>query len=1046
VNKKAVLSDVEIDRYTRILTLSALFDDDFNIDWLLDLTREKASQVFAALEYGVKKKWLTGKDNGFFRFIDCSEKQKLKDRLQVGEAAQMHSQIVNLFLDKLSDEPDKVRMITPHLLHVANDLDGCRLLIEGGNFYQRSFLYDDARQYYEKTIEDLRRLQGDEVDNLFINAALQYSKVCRDKIGTDATITILNEAMKLAEKRNLKGYLALLEMHIAKNEWLRNRYRISRLHYNRGWALAGDSDDPRIQRAAAVFNMFFHYWLGRYRDTVRSYEMFAPDVEYFPMDNTPLLAALTAGACYSFCGQSSQGMGMLDAVRLHSRKIGNTYIAGHAEVAIGEIFMELNHFEESRKHFEQSLKETQASHNLFAYIGGLVCLSYVFYMLNDYKKAISAFKEFVELTQRAQMPMRQGSVIMHLCWAMEEGKLPRYKDFQLREEIKLALQGDHVFTKGLALRYRALLGKRDGVSGDLVINDLQRSIKYLEESGHQIQLANARVDLAREYILLGNEKRARKLAEPAVKILSSLNEDLVPRDIQPLITDVRSGENLLEEILRLGQELVTIRDNKDLFRRIISTVNRVTGAERGAIFLEDDQEPRGIMLRAAKSLTSEDVTMPGFEKSMQLIRETLKSGKGRIMNFDDRKNCTPFEYAKILSCICVPMIIRGKVIGVLYHDNRLFHSAFREEDLGVLNYFATQAAIAMEITQAWKAMQDLHDKQQREKEYYQGQYLQSVHFEDFVGESPGIINVFKDVEKVAGTDATVMITGETGVGKELVARLIHKHSPRRDKPFISVHCSAFSESLISTELFGHEKGAFTDAKAKQIGRFELANGGTLFLDEIGDISMEIQVKLLRVLQTGEFERVGGEETIRSDFRLLTATNRDLEQEVKTGRFRQDLYYRLNVFPINVPPLRKRKDDIPLLVHYFLESFAAKFTTPVERVTKQEMQKLMAYDWPGNVRELQNVLERAVILSKGVNFRVPELGVGHMISTSDSVKRFVSLEEHERNYILSILQETGGKIAGPGGAAAVLNIHQNTLKSRMKKLGIKRQTKTFSQGD
>ena len=525
-------------------------------------------------------------------------------------------------------------------------------------------------------------------------------------------------------------------------------------------------------------------------------------------------------------------------------------------------------------------------------------------------------------------------------------------------------------------------------------------------------------------------------AETAARVLYSFNDALVPDDIRPLVKDLRYGKNLLEEILRLSQELTTIRDYRDLSRRIISTINRITGAERGAIFLVENDARKNIVLRAAKNLTGEDISDPGFQMSLRLIDETIKSGKGRIRELDIRNEPGSAGVDSIRSCICVPMTIRNKTVGVLYHDNRLFCSAFKESDLDILNYFAAQAAIAIDNADAWKALNDLYEKQAIEKQYYEKEYLETIHFEDFIGKSPAIMKVFSQVDQVAETDATVLILGETGVGKELVARSIHRHSPRNGKPFIRVHCSALSESLISSELFGHEKGAFTGATTRHMGRFELANGGTIFLDEIGDISMETQVRLLRVLQSGEFERVGGHETLRSDFRLLAATNRDLAKEVEIGRFRQDLYYRLNVFPINVPSLRERKEDIPLLVHYFLTLYAQKFNKPLENITHQEMEKLLFYEWPGNVRELENVIERGVILSSGPCFHVPELE--HKSSLASQATPFPSLKEQERNFIISALRETQGKVTGPGGAADLLDIHPNTLFSKMKKLGIKRQ--------
>jgi transcriptional regulator with GAF, ATPase, and Fis domain len=420
---------------------------------------------------------------------------------------------------------------------------------------------------------------------------------------------------------------------------------------------------------------------------------------------------------------------------------------------------------------------------------------------------------------------------------------------------------------------------------------------------------------------------------------------------------------------------------------------------------------------------------------MQMISEVAKTGARRILEMDLPENPDSPDHPMIQSRICVPMTLRDKVVGVLYHDNRLLKSAFKESDLDLLAYFSAMAAIALDNAQAYDEIKRLNQKLREEKRYYEEQNLQNLHFEDLIGESAAILRVLAQIEQVAPTEATVLIQGETGVGKELVARAIHRRSPRRDKPFIRVFCNALPDSLIPSELFGHEKGAFTGAIHQRIGRFELADGGTLFLDEIGDLPLEVQVRLLRVLQSKEFERVGGSETLHSDFRLVAATNRDLDREIQVNKFRPDLYYRLNVFPIYVPPLKERREDIPLLTLYFLKRYSTKIGKTFEGIPEAEMERLVQYDWPGNVRELENIIERSTILNSGPIFRIPELGVGN--SDSRGPRKDPSLEENERQHILWALQKARWRIKGSGGAAGILKIHPSTLAFRMKKLGIQR---------
>jgi PAS domain S-box-containing protein len=327
---------------------------------------------------------------------------------------------------------------------------------------------------------------------------------------------------------------------------------------------------------------------------------------------------------------------------------------------------------------------------------------------------------------------------------------------------------------------------------------------------------------------------------------------------------------------------------------------------------------------------------------------------------------------------------------------------------------------------------------------YLQEEIKAVHnFEEIIGTSPKLTAVLDNVRRVAPTDAAVLITGETGTGKELVARAIHFTSKRKDKPLIKVNCAALPSGLVESELFGHEKGAFTGAITKQTGRFELADGGTIFLDEIGDLPADAQAKLLRVLQEREFDRVGGKAPIKVDVRVIAATNRDLLGAVREKKFREDLFYRLNVFPIQLPPLRERTEDIPLLVHFMVTKFATRIGKHIESVSKQAMERLLAYPWPGNVRELENILERAVILAPGTTLEIgPDILATAGLApgtAADAMQRpgLGSLEDVQRNHILTVLERTDWVIDGPNGAARILELHPNTLRSRLKKLGISR---------
>ncbi len=360
-------------------------------------------------------------------------------------------------------------------------------------------------------------------------------------------------------------------------------------------------------------------------------------------------------------------------------------------------------------------------------------------------------------------------------------------------------------------------------------------------------------------------------------------------------------------------------------------------------------------------------------------------------------------------------------------------------DTNFLQLVANQVAVAVESALAFEEIEALRDKLAKEKAYLEEEVRTVHHFGDIVGENAALRAVLKQVETVAPTESTVLIRGETGTGKELIARAVHDLSQRNSRTFVNLNCAAIPTGLLESELFGHERGAFTGAISQRIGRFELAHQGTLFLDEIGDIPLELQPKLLRVLQENEFERLGGSRTIRVSVRLVAATNRDLSAMNSEGRFRSDLYYRLNVFPIALPPLRERADDIPRLVRHFTQGFARRMGRRIETIPSSVMDALVHYPWPGNVRELQNVIERAVILSNGSTLQVPVADLQPAASTDKvpSAAASVTLTDAEREHILRVVRETDWVLGGPKGAAARLGMKRSTLHWKMKKLGISR---------
>ena len=405
----------------------------------------------------------------------------------------------------------------------------------------------------------------------------------------------------------------------------------------------------------------------------------------------------------------------------------------------------------------------------------------------------------------------------------------------------------------------------------------------------------------------------------------------------------------------------------------------------------------------------------------------------------------PEATALIHSCCLLPLLGGERAVGVLALGSA-GEGAFTEEDLAFLGQVANQIALAVDNALAYGEISQLKDRLVRENVYLESEIRSELHFEDIVGNSQALKLVLREVETVAPADSTVLIYGETGTGKELIARAVHNLSSRKSSAFVKLNCAAIPTGLLESELFGHEKGAFTGAISQRVGRFELAHRGTIFLDEIGEIPLELQPKLLRVLQEREFERLGSPRTLRTDARLIAATNRDLKTMVGEQKFRPDLYYRLNVFPIRVPALRERKEDIPLLVRHFVQQFSQRNNRVINTIPSETMEALVRYHWPGNIRELQNVIERAVILSKGSMLNVSLAGLESDPPRATHAPTKSSQSEHknlqdvlnntEQNEILRALEASNGIIAGPSGAAARLGVKRSTLQLRMQKLGIR----------
>ncbi|HVN17159.1 MAG TPA: cofactor assembly of complex C subunit B [Dongiaceae bacterium] len=507
-------------------------------------------------------------------------------------------------------------------------------------------------------------------------------------------------------------------------------------------------------------------------------------------------------------------------------------------------------------------------------------------------------------------------------------------------------------------------------------------------------------------------------------------------NVEKLDGKLRQENSRLQMLSDMTSLLSSNWDIRQLFPRISAQLRRVLAQEFASFALHDGNT--GLLVHQATDFPLSRGLMPAMQVSP---RETpagkaLEEGKAVIFSrqelqvFDD--NIAKGLVAEGLQSVCcVPLLRPQGALGVVLLGSTR-PDAFGNDDLELINQVAALLAVAVENNRTADEISELKKRLAEERSYLEGETRMEEQFPGIVGDSPALKQVLNQVVTVAASKATVLILGETGTGKELIAKAIHRMSHLNNGPFVKVNCAAIPTGLLESELFGHEKGAFTGAVSRKIGRMELADGGTLFLDEIGDIPTELQPKLLRVLQDQEFERLGSTRTVKVRVRIVAATNRNLSESVALGEFRSDLFYRLNVFPIHMPSLRKRREDIPLLVRHFVHKFARRMDKYIETIARETMNALMQWDWPGNVRELENLMERAVILSQGPALRVPLAELHRETHPESQEDR--SLNAAERLHILRVLKEAGGVLSG---AARRLGLKRTTLQSKMQRLGITR---------
>jgi transcriptional regulator with GAF, ATPase, and Fis domain/tetratricopeptide (TPR) repeat protein len=905
-----------------------------------------------------------------------------------------------------------------------------------------------------------------EHDPLFISATLKLSDLCFS-LGTGfmELPRFLKKARLMAQKLGDRRSHALIHLNLSIFLHIAGQHDDSLSALSEGLKeVQSLGDEDILSRSAAFIGLNF-FLQGMFRDAESFLERATLDYELQggeSMTMGPLPMPFLLGYCLANLGYFHDAVGGLECSWRMAANRSQEALATTIRTILGTVLQMAGKREEALFHLESASREAQETQNSFAMAiadGGLIYQAFIDGHLENARNRMDNPAGY--RGKEGFLRLYTAPHILEMIFEMESMGAAPHPRLNFGNELSWIQKAPNIHAKGALFRLLARDAMTKGEEKTKIVSFLEKSEACIKESGDPVELAKIWLEKARHYLLMNETAQARKLTQRAYRSLTGHRRWIFPDDMLSLVKKEDKAERMkvsYSGFLSRFMEIFETKSHGESVERILAetlkNACRLFSAERGGIFRLDEKKPSLVpVLWSGHNLTPDNVLTPDFAPGREVVQNVLKRKEPLSMRLDGNQSIVRDQFP-IKAVLCLPLLQGSDLAGVFYFDNIYLDNDFDLMDQALL----TQMAAFMSD---YVAQRLDYTRLQRETSIWSSArtvQIEQLQREELLFQSPVMKRLLSQSEKVAETDSTLLIQGETGVGKELLARQLHKMSTRNSGPFEVVDLTAIPESLLESELFGYEKGAFTGAERQKRGRFELTRKGTLFLDEIGEIPLSFQVKLLRVLQEKTFVRVGGTKTLASNFRLIVATNRDLAEEVKSGRFRQDLFYRLNMMPLTVPPLRDREDDIVLLARHFLGRYAAKHNKSALRLIPEDEAVLKAYPWPGNVRELKNVMERAVLLSRNGRLDFGQLNPGSFTSPTQPVPsekqdfmeegrkegdtEHPSLEEYERRYIRQVLEKSRGKISGRHGACEILGIKRTTLYSRMKKLGIEKQTEKY----
>ncbi len=880
-------------------------------------------------------------------------------------------------------------------------------------------------------------LPDSDLNSLYIQAVLLYARLSYLLgQGIVKTPQILKAAMGLAVEGGDYRSLALIKMYIGMFHYLHNDLDAALSLLKEGLDGAAELGDEDILIQSAEFQGFYYYIQGLYREAYEAFELAIETAAQRSNHLDNYYLPIFLGQSAAILGRFHRAIGILEVSMRKARMDGKAEIATLNEAMLGHVLLRMGRKHEAVQHLHTALRDAREQRNdraLYFAQRGIAYHHYLEGRLKEVERMVHEFsydKQYPSYTWPTG-PQYIWPVILEVTFVLLQAGCEPPQGYNVEKDVERILKGSNYNLRGTVYRLQAqhavhMKGDQESIRALLL-----KSEADLLRSADPLELAKTHIELARFELKANHSEPARRYALQAWEEMSGHWEEYFPGDLRILVkpgnqeaAGEQAGDTMLDGFIDILDAFVPSADEGELLNRLMSATCHFFGAERGALFwFQDTDAAAPLAMRAAYNLMSSDIEDETFRHSLGLIRKVFHNNQPLLIHSPEGSSSR---------IICLPIEINGQAKGVLYHENMYITEGFHRFDRKLLMRISRHISAYIERVGAYcRLIEELSLSASRQSEI---RILPADG--DIVAGSDCMRKLLQRFDQVANSDATVLILGETGVGKELLARRVHAMSPRNAGPFVTVDLTSISENLLESELFGHEKGAFTGADRQKPGRIELADKGTLFLDEVGEIPLSVQVKLLRALQERSFVRVGGTRALHPDFRLIAATNRDLAKEVEKGCFREDLFYRLNVVPLLVPPLRERGDDAVILAMHFLAYYERKYSRGPLTLTAMDRKRIKGYSWPGNVRELKNAMERAAILSTPGQLelvlpleKAPE---GEAAGETDAV---LTLEELERRHILHVMEITKGKIGGPDGASHILGINRSTLYYRMKKLGI-----------